>query len=231
MREIVLDTETTGLSPAEGHRIVEIGAIELVNHIPSGRTFHAYLNPEREVPAEALAVHGLSTEFLRGKTVFGAVAEQFLTFIDGAMLVIHNAAFDIGFLNAELGRLGHVQIQNERTLDTMALARQKHPLGPNSLDALCRRYNVDNSSREKHGALLDAELLADVYVELIGGRQPLLVLVGKASSAPGIRADRHLVSRPRPEPLPSRLTAAEAEAHRQFVSRLGRDPVWKRWLG
>ena len=170
MREIVLDTETTGLDPVAGHRLVEIGCIELVNGMPSGRHFHRYLNPERDMPAEALAVHGLSVEFLNSKPRFTEVAEELLAFLGDAPLVAHNAAFDLGFLNAELERAGKAAVGRERLVDTLLLARRKHPAGPNRLDDLCGRYGIDNSRRTKHGALLDAEILTEVYLELIGAR-------------------------------------------------------------
>ncbi|MBZ0228961.1 MAG: DNA polymerase III subunit epsilon, partial [Bauldia sp.] len=168
-REIILDTETTGLAPAGGDRIVEVGCLELVNHIPSGRTFHAYLNPGRPVPIEAVEVHGLDDAFLRDKPPFAAVADDFLAFIGDAVLVAHNGEFDLAFINAELGRLGRTAVPGARMVDTLMLARRKHPAGPNSLDALCARYQIDTSRRTFHGALLDAELLAEVYIELIGG--------------------------------------------------------------
>ena len=177
MREIVLDTETTGLDPYQGHRLVEIGCIELVNRFPSGKVFHKYLNPERDMPAEAFAVHGLSVEFLRDKPFFHEICEELVEFIGDAPLVAHNANFDLGFLNAELERCKRVLVGRERLVDTLLLARRRHPAGPNGLDHLCQRYGIDNSRRTKHGALLDAELLAEVYVELIGGRQASLILV------------------------------------------------------
>ncbi|MGD9868469.1 MAG: DNA polymerase III subunit epsilon, partial [Hyphomicrobiales bacterium] len=176
MREIVLDTETTGLDPATGDRIVEVGCVELVNHIPTGRVWHQYLNPERDMPEAAFKVHGLSSEFLKDKPLFAAVAKDFVDFIEDARLVIHNASFDIGFINSELARCELAPVGFERVVDTLALARRKHPGAQNSLDALCRRYQVDSSARRKHGALLDAELLAEVYIELIGGHQARLEL-------------------------------------------------------
>ncbi len=176
MREIVLDTETTGLDPLQGHRLVEVGCIELLNRIPTGATFHSYLNPEREVPAEAFAIHGLATEFLKDKPRFADIADDFLAFIGDAPLVIHNAGFDHGFLCAELKRVERALIARERLVDTLLLARRKHPAGPNRLDDLCARYGIDHSRRAKHGALLDAEILAEVYLELIGARQAQLGL-------------------------------------------------------
>lgn len=227
MREIVLDTETTGLDPALGHRIVEIGALELVNHIPSGRSFHAFMNPERLIPPEAEAVHGLGNEFLKDKPVFAAVAEEFLAFIADAALVIHNASFDVGFLNAELGYVGKPPILGERVIDTLALARHKHPMGPNSLDALCKRYGIDNSKRTRHGALLDSELLADVYLELIGGRQTALTLAAAAIARP-VASVQTRPGLTRPRPLPSRLSEEERAAHSRFVEGLGSGAMWKK---
>ena len=177
MREIVLDTETTGLDPGQGHRLVELGCIELLNRIPTGATFHVYLNPERDVPAEAAAIHGLTSDFLKDKPRFAEIVDDFLAFIgEDAPLVIHNAGFDHGFLCAELKRVERMLIARERLIDTLMLARRKHPAGPNRLDDLCARYGIDNSRRTKHGALLDAEILAEVYVELIGARQAMLGL-------------------------------------------------------
>ena len=231
MREIVLDTETTGLDPAEGHRIVEIGGVELLNHVPTGRTFHVYLNPGRPMPSEAFAVHGLSDDFLRDKPRFPDVAGDFLAFIAEARLVIHNAAFDMRFLNAELAAAGRPVLPDGCALDTLAIARQRFPGSPASLDALCRRFGIDNSARTKHGALLDSEILAEVYLELIGGRQPDLVL---APAAPARRpvAEAPVVqsrsARNRPSPLPARLTDAERAAHEAFVAGLGSGAIWLR---
>lgn len=233
MREIVLDTETTGFEPSEGHRIVEIGAVELLNHLPTGRTWHQYINPERPMPKEAFEVHGLGDDFLRDKPVFRAVARDFLAFIGDARLVIHNAAFDMRFLNAELDWAGLPQLDTARALDTLAIARSRFPGSPASLDALCRRFGVDNSAREKHGALLDSEILAEIYLELIGGRQPDFGLA--TASSPKDRSAR--VSDggtgpwrvpPRPAPLPPRLTEEEKAAHAAFVSRLGEQAIWLR---
>jgi DNA polymerase-3 subunit epsilon len=227
MREIVLDTETTGFEPEEGHRIVEIGAVELQNHMPTGNTFHVYVNPERPMPAEAFEVHGLGDDFLRDKPRFAEVAEDFLAFVGDARLVIHNASFDMRFLNAELGWAGKRLLRNDQALDTLAMARKRFPGSPASLDALCRRFGVDNSGREKHGALLDSEILAEVYLELIGGRQPDFALSlnqgGGTSDAPVWRP------RPRPAPLPPRLTDAEAAAHAAFVAGLGEEALWKKF--
>ena len=226
MREIVLDTETTGFEPAEGHRIVEIGAVELFNHMPTGRTFHHYINPLRPMPKEAFEVHGLGDDFLRDKPVFKAVGQAFLDFIEDSRLVIHNAAFDMKFLNAELGWAGLPPLAAERALDTLLIARKRFPGSPASLDALCRRFGVDNSSREKHGALLDSEILAEVYLELVGGRQPDLVLAGQAGARAGAAAIPDWRPRPRPQPLPPRLADSEASAHAAFVAALGEGAVW-----
>lgn len=228
MREIVLDTETTGFEPAEGHRIVEIGAIELLNHLPTGRTYHQYINPQRAMPTEAFAVHGLGDDFLRDKPRFAEVAAAFLAFVGvDSRLVIHNAAFDMKFLNAELGWVSLPPIAMERALDTVALARRKFPGSPASLDALCRRFGIDNSAREKHGALLDSELLAEVYLELIGGRQPDLVLAVAAGPAT-VDVATDWKPGPRPAALPPRLTEAEKAAHAAFVGALGESAIWKR---
>ena len=225
MREIVLDTETTGLDPVTGDRIVEIGAVELYNHLPTGQTFHVYINPERDMPREAEAVHGLGTAFLKDKPTFAAIAQSFEDFIGDARLVIHNASFDIGFLNAEFGYLGRPPLLQERVLDTLMLARRKHPGGSNSLDALCRRYGIDNSKRAKHGALLDSELLAEVYLELIGGRQTALTL-GVVTTPKTMRVQAPITLGQRPLPLPNRITAEDREAHHQFVVALGEGALW-----
>jgi DNA polymerase III subunit epsilon len=229
MREIVLDTETTGIDHAKGHRVVEIGAVELVNHIPSGKTFHYYIDPERDMPSDAEAIHGLSTQFLKGKPLFSAIAQEFIAFIGEASLVIHNAAFDVGFLNAEFARVNQPAILPERVVDTLALARQKHPMGPNSLDALCKRYGIDNSKRDKHGALLDSELLADVYLELIGGRQSALSLSAITVATRAAIAPAGLV-RTRPHPLASRLSEAEIIAHKALIAELGDKALWNELL-
>jgi DNA polymerase-3 subunit epsilon len=225
MREIVLDTETTGLDPETGDRIVELGAVELVNHMPTGRTFHAYINPQREVPAEAVAVHGLTTAFLADKPVFAAVAAEFAAFLGDARLVIHNAAFDMKFLNAEFGWAGLGGLAWARAVDTLELAKRRFPGANNTLDALCRRFGVDNSGREKHGALLDSELLAEVYLELMGGRQPDLTLAVIATG-PAAAGAEVWIAPPRPRPLAARLTAAEAAAHAAFVATLGDGALW-----
>lgn len=225
MREIVLDTETTGLDPAKGDRVVEIGAVELINHLATGATFHTYLNPERDVPAEAEAVHGLSTAFLKDKPKFSSIAGDFMAFIAGDPLIIHNASFDVTFLNAELDYLAMPPILPERVVDTLQLARRKHPAGPNSLDALCRRYGVDNSRRTKHGALLDSELLAEVYLELIGGRQTALGLTTTSQRQRDIKSTS-TANGVRPRSLPSRLTGEERSAHTAFVEGLGPATIW-----
>ncbi|TRW98791.1 DNA polymerase III subunit epsilon [Paracoccus sp. M683] len=232
MREIVLDTETTGFDAEKDDRIVEIGAIELLNHLPTGRTFHEYIDPERSMPKEAFDVHGLGDDFLRGKPKFAQIAEKFIDFIgQDSRLVIHNASFDMKFLNAELRRAGHTALPFSRALDTVGLAREKFPGSPASLDALCRRFGIDNSNRTLHGALLDSELLAEVYLELIGGRQPDLVLDRPAQAPePGQISDGRMDARqPRPVPLPSRLTQAETAAHAEFVARLGDAAIWTRF--
>ena len=214
MREIVLDTETTGLDPNQGHRLVEIGCIELLNRIPTGATFHAYLNPERDMPAEAFAIHGLSSRVPQGpQAAFAEIVDDFLAFIGDAPLVIHNAGFDHGFLNAELKRVERALIARERLVDTLLLARRKHPAGPNRLDDLCARYGIDNSRRTKHGALLDAEILAEVYLELIGARQAQLGLAETVERR-GTDGDGIVVRRERRVPLTPRLSEAERAAHR-----------------
>jgi DNA polymerase-3 subunit epsilon len=229
MREIVLDTETTGLDPAQGHRMVELGCIELLNRIPTGASFHRYLNPERDVPAEAFAVHGLSVEFLSDKPRFIDIADEFLSFIGDAPLVAHNAGFDHGFLCAELKRVERALIARERLIDTLMLARRKHSAGPYSLDALCARYGIDNSRRTKHGALLDAEILAEVYVELIGARQAQLGLAETIDRG-GNGRDGAIVLRQRPIALTPRITDADRAAHADFVGSLGNDAVWRKYL-
>jgi DNA polymerase-3 subunit epsilon len=225
MREIVLDTETTGLDPAQGHRLVELGCIELINRIPSGATFHAYINPERDMPAEAFEVHGLSSDFLQGHRRFIEIVDDFLAFIGDAPLVIHNAGFDHAFLCAELKRAERELIARERLVDTLLLARRKHPGGPNRLDDLCVRYGIDNSRRTKHGALLDAEILAEVYIELIGARQAQLGL-GESGERGSSADEGAILVRTRPDPLPPRLSESELAAHRDFVAGLGENALW-----
>lgn len=230
MREIVLDTETTGFEPEQGDRIVEIGAVELFNHMPTGRTYHQYINPERAMPNEAFEVHGLGDEFLRDKPVFAKIAQEFLDFVQDSKLVIHNAAFDMKFLNAELRWLKLPQLPWEQATDTLAIARKKFPGSPASLDALCRRFAIDNSARTLHGALLDSEILAEVYLELIGGRQPDFALNAGESSG-GRRSDSGETEwrpQPRPVPLRSRLSKEEAAAHDAFIETLGDGAVWKK---
>jgi DNA polymerase-3 subunit epsilon len=230
MREIVLDTETTGFEPSEGHRIVEIGAVELFNHLPTGRTYHQYINPERSMPKEAFEVHGLGDDFLRDKPVFKAIGQAFLDFVGDAKLVIHNAAFDMKFLNAELKAAGFRLLPNNQAIDTLMIARSKFPGSPASLDALCRRFGVDNSAREKHGALLDSEILAEVYLELIGGRQPDFALA--QDNRPAQQTNSSASSqgewrpRPRPTPLAPRITEAEAAAHTAFLEKMGEAAIW-----
>lgn len=229
MREIVLDTETTGFEPTEGHRIVEIGAVELLNHMPTGRVFHEYIDPLRDMPDEAFQVHGLGNDFLRGKPVFEKIADAFLDFVGDATLVIHNAAFDMKFLNAELEWCNRRKLPMTQALDTLHIARKKFPGSPASLDALCRRFGVDNSGREKHGALLDSEILAEVYLELIGGRQPDLVLSGATDRKGSSAVDQTWRATPRPTKLPSAVTQDEAAAHAEFVAKLGDGAVWSRF--
>jgi len=227
MREIVLDTETTGLNPFDGHRIVEIGAVELWQQMPTGQTYHQYINPERPMPQEAFEVHGLGDEFLADKPVFTAIAQAFLDFVQGSKLVIHNASFDMRFLNAELEWAGLRPLPSDQALDTLAIARRKFPGSNASLDALCRRFGIDNSMREKHGALLDSEILADVYLELIGGKQPDFVLEQGAQTTQGSTVSAWRPSA-RPKPLPPRLTEDEQAAHTAFIEELGSDAVWVR---
>ncbi len=226
MREIVLDTETTGLDPLQGHRIVEIGAVELLNHIPTGKTYHTYINPQREVPREAEAVHGLSSAFLKDKPVFSKIADELFEFIGDTVLIIHNASFDVGFLNAELGFIKRPPILYERIIDTLALAKKRHPMGPNSLDALCKRYGIDIAKRTKHGALLDSELLAGVYLELIGGRQITLTLP-KTDNVRHLQTSNAQTPAKRSNPLPERLTAEELARHEALVKSLGASALWK----
>ncbi|ODN72133.1 DNA polymerase III subunit epsilon [Methylobrevis pamukkalensis] len=228
-REIVLDTETTGLDPKTGDRLVEIGAVEIVNRFPTGKTFHVYINPDRSVPVEAFNVHGLSDEFLADKPRFEDIADDFVAFIAGAQLVIHNAQFDMGFINMELKRSGRPTVAPDLVLDTLALARRKHPGSPASLDALCARYGIDNSRRTRHGALLDSELLAEVYIELLGGRQADLGLSTAAATAARAAAASG-IARPRPVPLAPRLTAVDLAAHAGFVATLGDKALWNQWL-
>jgi DNA polymerase-3 subunit epsilon len=227
MREIVFDTETTGLDPLAGDRLVEIGCIELFNRFPTGKSFHGYFNPERDMPESALKIHGLTIDFLRHQPLFAHRVGELIDFLGDAQLVAHNAMFDLAFLNAELERAGQPAVSRDRMVDTLLIARRKHPGAANRLDDLCARYAVDNSRRTKHGALLDAELLAEVYVELIGARQAQLIL----SQAPAIVAPGEIiVVRERPMPLPSRLTADAQAAHRRFIASLGENAVWRDYV-
>jgi DNA polymerase III subunit epsilon len=228
MREIVFDTETTGLDPFQGDRLVEIGCIELVNRFPTGRTFHCYFNPERDMPESAFNIHGLTTAFLKDKPFFAEMAEELIAFLGDAQLVAHNAVFDFGFLNAELERAGRAGVNRDRMVDTLLLARRKHPGAANRLDDLCVRYAVDNSKRTKHGALLDAELLAEIYVELIGARQAQLVL--SQAAAPGLTPGAPIIVRERPMPLAARVSDEERAAHRQFIATLGEKAIWRDYL-
>ena len=234
MREIIFDTETTGLDKV-ADRVIEIGAVELVNRFSTGRTFHVYINPQgRDVHPDAQRVHGISNADLAGKPAFSEIAEEFCEFIEGAKLVAHNATFDTDFINAEFDRLGLVPITNDRVIDTLQLARRKHPMGPNSLDALCRRYGIDNSHRTLHGALLDAELLAEVYLELIGGKQAALGLTVEVETSVSVANDdesENIQIGQRTVLLPTRLTAAEIEAHHALVKKLGDQAIWRRISG
>ena len=230
MREIVLDTETTGLDPLRGDRLVEIGCVEIYNRMPTGQAYHCYINPQRDMPAEAFAVHGLSSEFLSSKPLFTEVVDDFLAFIADAPLVIHNASFDISFINAELDRIKRPVIAKDRLVDTLLLARRKHPGVSNRLDDLCSRYSIDNSHRTKHGALLDAELLAEVYIDLIGARQSQLILASETrDTRSGSYGDTP--RRQREVPLAPRITESDREAHRAFVATLGDKPIWNEFLG
>ena len=239
MREIVLATETTGFEPHEGDRIVEIGAVELMGHVPTGRTYHQYINPQRSMPAEAFGVHGIGPdlleppqdpkpgqETLRDKPVFKDIAQDFVDFVGDAKLVIHNAAFDMKFLNAELGWVDRPLLPMDQAIDTLAIARRKFPGAPASLDALCRRFAIDNSSRTLHGALLDSEILAEVYLELIGGRQPDFALAADTRSQSASGQTENWRPMPRSTPLPSKLTKEEAAAHTAFVQQLGDGAIW-----
>ena len=232
MREIIFDTETTGLDN-RSDRIIEIGGIELLNHFPTGRTIHLFVNPgEQKVHPDALAVHGITDEFLKDKPPFADVVDQILEFFGDGKWIAHNATFDMGFVNSELARIGLPPILPDRVVDTLSLARRKHPMGPNSLDALCRRYGIDNSHRTKHGALLDSELLAEVYIEMIGGRQAALGLAGPASQRTGDVAVEEVVVAAiieRPQPLAPRLSEAEAEAHNALIAKLGQKAVWSKY--
>lgn len=244
MREIVLDTETTGFDPESGDRIVEIGCVELNNHMPTGETYHVYINPERSMPQEAFEVHGIGPDLLeppqelkpgqvllRDKPVFAKVGQSFLDFVGDAKLVIHNAAFDMKFLNAELKWMNLPQLPWERAVDTLAIARKKFPGSPASLDALCRRFGIDNSNRTLHGALLDSEILAEVYLELIGGRQPDFALATMGAGQGSGMSEEDWRPQPRGKPLPPRLTEAEQTAHQEFVEKMGEDALWTKLAG
>jgi len=240
MREIVLDTETTGISPRDGHRIIEIGALELMHHLPTGEKLHIYINPERDIDDGAVAVHGLTSAFLSDKPLFAEIVDEFLSFIGDAPLVIHNASFDMGFINAELDKIQHPPLPMDRAIDTLAMARKKFPGAQANLDALCRRFEIDNSHRDLHGALVDADLLASVYVELLGGRQPGLSLgaenkndtaavaidAEQVSSMLQIDRDKKAVRPIRPH-VP---TAEETAAHDAFLAKL-KDPIWLKTSG
>jgi DNA polymerase-3 subunit epsilon len=228
MREIVLDTETTGLDPNEGHRLVEIGCVEVLHGLPTGNTWHYYFNPERDMPSDAFAVHGLSREFLSDKPLFEHLADEFLAFVGDARLVIHNAGFDMRFLNAELARIKRPPLPLERVVDTLAMARRRHPGARVSLDELCQRYGIDNTRRVRHGALLDAEILAEVYIELIGGRQTTLSLATELTTVE-LSMDPNLI-RVRPAPLEPRLTEAELAAHEAFIAAMGEGALWRRYI-
>ena len=228
MREIVIDTETTGLDPNQGDRLVEIGCIELVNRFPTGKTFHCYFNPERDMPEQAQAIHGLTVEFLKDKPLFVHKVDELIAFLGDAQLIAHNAMFDHGFINAELERAGRGGVSRERMVDTLLIARRKHPGGSNRLDDLCARYSIDNSRRTMHGALLDAELLAEVYVELIGARQAQLVL--SQAAAPGRMVGEPIIVRERPVPLPPIVTAEDRAAHRAFIVTLGENAIWREYV-
>lgn len=230
MREIIFDTETTGLE-SKTDRIIEIGGIELNNHFPTGRTIHIFINPQgKTVHPDALAVHGISDDFLKDKPTFKDVVAEIRAFFEGARWVAHNANFDMGFINAEFSRLGIAPVPEDQVLDTLALARRKHPMGPNSLDALCRRYGIDNSHRTKHGALLDSELLAEVYIELIGGRQTALGFGGEERGSDGNLVETVIYDLPvRELPLKSRLTTQEAAAHEKMVASYGDNAIWKKY--
>tara|TARA_B100000902_G_C27201813_1_gene859461 strand:- start:508 stop:1215 length:708 start_codon:yes stop_codon:yes gene_type:complete len=224
MREIVLDTETTGLNPLNGDRVIEIGCVELSNHLPTGNTYHQYINPERDIPSSAFEVHGLSADFLKSYPIFSDIIDNFKKFIDGATLIIHNAKFDIGFLNAEIARLGQPLLSVDDCVDTVKLAREKYPFAPASLNALCKRFKIDNSNRELHGALLDAELLAEVYLQLIGGQQPDLSLLNKSKEKPVLFYDETKNKKIR-IPREHLITKDELDAHRKFISTL-ENPIW-----
>lgn len=230
MREIIFDTETTGLEN-KVDRVIEIGGIELLNHFPTGRTFHVYINPgDRKVHPDALAIHGITDEFLKDKPGFAEIVEELTAFFDGARWVAHNATFDMGFINAELARLDRAPVSPDLVIDTLSMARRKHPMGPNSLDALCRRYGIDNTHRTKHGALLDSELLAEVYIEMIGGRQAALGLTTQEARERSEEPDDLVVlPRARPAPLRPRLAESDIAAHIALVETMGAKSIWSRY--
>jgi DNA polymerase III subunit epsilon len=227
LRELVMDTETTGLDPRNGDRLVEIACVEVFNYIPTGRTYHQYVNPERDMPQEAFAVHGLSAQFLSDKPVFSDVVADFMEFVGDAKMVFHNASFDMSFINMELGRVAREAVPSVRIVDTLALARRKHPGGPNTLDALCKRYGIDNSTRTLHGALLDAQLLAEVYLQLSGGQQPVLDLSLASAAAARDQAGGAILVRP--APLPVVLDENEIAAHKAFIDGLGGEVLWRQY--
>ncbi|MCF6321093.1 MAG: DNA polymerase III subunit epsilon [Rhizobiaceae bacterium] len=234
MREIIFDTETTGLSPAKGDRIIEIGAIELVGRFPTGKIYHQYINPDGfPIHPDAQRVHGISAESLRDKPLFADIIDEFLEFFSNAKLIAHNASFDMGFVNAELKRLGKPAILPDFVIDTLAIAKRKHPMGPNSLDALCKRYGIDNSHRQKHGALLDSELLAEVYIELLGGKQASLELASELKSQFNQQEQSDsrtkFTAKQRPQPLDTRLGRDELDAHQEYIKTLGEKPIWSKY--
>ncbi|MEM9468613.1 MAG: DNA polymerase III subunit epsilon [Pseudomonadota bacterium] len=228
LREIVLDTETTGMEPSEGHRLVEIGCVELINHMPTGKVYHQYINPEREVEAEAVAVHGLTYEKLKKEPTFGEVIGDFLDFLGSdSKLVIHNAPFDMKFINAELKTFGFASIDNKRVIDTLVMARKKYPGSPANLDALCRRFNIDNSNRTLHGALLDSELLAEVYLEMLGGRQHGLAIEPAQQAEQSETVQMSKKDRPFREPRFFGVSQNDLDAHQKMLEELT-DPLWKK---
>ena len=234
MREIIFDTETTGLSHSKGDRIIEIGAIEMLNKFPTGNIYHQYINTGGfPIHPDAERIHGINEEFLKDKPIFADIADEFVEFFSGAMLIAHNAKFDMGFVNSELKRIGRPSFTNDVVIDTLEIAKRKHPMGPNSLDALCRRYGIDNSHREKHGALLDSELLAEVYIELLGGKQATLELAGKEESLTQSNARDLPVNRAaakqRPQPLPPRISEDALNQHNDFVETLGEEALWNKY--
>lgn len=229
IREIVMDTETTGMDPYEGHRIVEIGCVETINHIPTGNHYHVYINPERDVPAEVVAVHGLTEEFLSDKKTFAEVYHEFLDFIGDSKLVIHNAEFDMKFINHHLGEMGAAAIPSTRVIDSLMVARKKFPGSPASLDALCKRFNIDNSARTLHGALLDSEILAEVYLELLGGRQTGLTLdAADGGSGTGDLTAISTKEKKKREPRQFEIPADELEAHAKMVESMGEKAIWNK---